>query len=64
VDGLRAITEGLVAGEVIVVNGLQRLRPGMPLAPVTVAMDRNVKPTETLPLYDPETGRKVRATER
>ncbi len=64
VDGLRAINEGLVAGEVIVVNGLQRLRPGMPLAPVTVAMDRNVKATETLPLYDPETGRKVRATER
>jgi len=41
-----------------------RATPGMPLAPVTVAMDRNVKPTETLPLYDPETGRKVRATER
>ena len=64
VNGLRAITEGLAAGEVIVVNGLQRLRPGMPLVAVTVAMDRNVQATETLPLYDPETGRKVRATER
>jgi hypothetical protein len=47
-----------------VVNGLQRLRPGMPLVPVTVAMDRHVQATETLPLYDPETGRKVRTTER
>ncbi len=64
VNGLRTITEGLAAGEVIVVNGLQRLRPGMPLVPVTVAMDRNVQANETLPLYDPETGRKVRATER
>jgi hypothetical protein len=36
----------------------------MPLVPVTVAMDRNVQTSETLPLYDPETGRKVRATER
>ncbi len=63
VDGLRVITSGLAAGEVIVVNGLQRLRPGMPLAPVTVAMDRNVKAIEKLPLYDPETGRKVRAAE-
>jgi RND family efflux transporter MFP subunit len=64
VNGLRAINEGLAAGEVIVVNGLQRLRPGMPLVPVTVAMDRHVQATETLPLYDPETGRKVRTTER
>lgn len=63
VDGLRVITDGLAAGEVIVVNGLQRLRPGMPLLPVTVAMDRNVKAVEKLPLYDPETGRKVRAAE-
>lgn len=63
VDGLRVINEGLAAGEVIVVNGLQRLRPGMPLAPVTVAMDRNVKAVEKLPLFDPETGRKVSTPE-
>jgi len=64
VNGLRAINEGLAAGEVIVVNGLQRLRPGMPLVPVSVAMDRHVLAAETLPLYDSETGRQVRATER
>src|SRR5688572_1344116 len=33
VDGQRIITSGLEAGERIVVNGLQRVRPGMALAP-------------------------------
>ena len=28
VDGLRIVTSGLAAGERIVVNGLQRVRPG------------------------------------
>jgi multidrug efflux system membrane fusion protein len=31
VDGLRVIRTGLEAGELIVVNGLQRVRPGMPV---------------------------------
>ena len=30
VDGLRVVREGLKAGETIVVNGLQRVRPGAP----------------------------------
>jgi membrane fusion protein, multidrug efflux system len=38
VDGLRVVREGLAAGEVIVVNGLQRARPGAAVAPQTVAM--------------------------
>ncbi|WP_442504263.1 efflux RND transporter periplasmic adaptor subunit [Marinivivus vitaminiproducens] len=38
-DGLRVVTDGLAAGERIVVNGLQRIRPGAVLAPETVAMD-------------------------
>ncbi len=38
VDGLRSVREGLKAGEVIVVNGLQRVRPGMPVTPQQVAM--------------------------
>jgi membrane fusion protein, multidrug efflux system len=39
VNGLRVVSEGLKAGERIVVNGLQRVRPGMALAPREVAMD-------------------------
>ncbi len=38
-DGLRVITEGLKPGERIVVNGLQRVRPGDPVTPHPVAMD-------------------------
>ncbi|MDN3920055.1 efflux RND transporter periplasmic adaptor subunit [Roseateles violae] len=37
--GLRIVTEGLKADERIVVNGLQRVRPGALLAPTPVAMD-------------------------
>lgn len=38
VDGLRVVTSGLKAGERVVVNGLQRVRPGMPVAPQLVQM--------------------------
>ncbi|WP_077035326.1 efflux RND transporter periplasmic adaptor subunit [Pelomonas sp. KK5] len=37
--GLRVVTDGLRAGERIVVNGLQRVQPGALLAPTSVAMD-------------------------
>ena len=33
IDGLRAVREGLKPGDVIVVNGLQRVRPGIVVAP-------------------------------
>jgi multidrug efflux system membrane fusion protein len=39
VDGLRVIESGLKPGEVIVVNGLQRVRPGAPVTPQTVPME-------------------------
>jgi membrane fusion protein, multidrug efflux system len=39
VNGLRRVTEGLQAGERIVVNGLHRVRPGTLVAPKDVAMD-------------------------
>jgi multidrug efflux system membrane fusion protein len=39
VDGLRIVGSGLAAGEVIVVNGLQRVRPGVLVAATKVAMD-------------------------
>jgi len=37
-DGLRIIESGLAAGEEIVVNGLQRVRPGTPVTPEKVDM--------------------------
>ena len=39
VDGLRIVTSGLSANERIVVNGLQRVRPGALVAPESVSMD-------------------------
>lgn len=39
VDGMRVVRSGLKAGEKIVVNGLQRVRPGAPVAPQIVPMD-------------------------
>ena len=39
VEGLRVVLSGLKAGERIVVNGLQRVRPGVQIKPEMVAMD-------------------------
>jgi multidrug efflux system membrane fusion protein len=38
VDGLRVVTSGLSAGERVIVNGLQRVRPGSPVKAEEVAM--------------------------
>ena len=38
-EGMRVITAGLKAGERIIVNGLQRVRPGAVVAPQMVSMD-------------------------
>jgi multidrug efflux system membrane fusion protein len=38
VDGLRIVSEGLAEGDVVIVNGLQRVRPGMPVTAQEVAM--------------------------
>jgi len=38
VDGLRVVREGLKADDVILVKGLQQVRPGMPVSPQFVAM--------------------------
>jgi membrane fusion protein, multidrug efflux system len=40
-DGLRVVTQGLKAGERIVVNGVQRVRPGVTVAPEVVPMTAN-----------------------
>ncbi|HJV69873.1 MAG TPA: efflux transporter periplasmic adaptor subunit, partial [Ideonella sp.] len=39
VNGLRIVTSGLKPSERIVVNGLQRVRPGALVEPQPVAMD-------------------------
>jgi len=41
IEGLRVVNEGLVAGDVIVVNGLQHVRPGATVTPQRVTMDAN-----------------------
>ena len=38
VDGLRVVTRGLKPGDRVIVNGLQRVRPGAPVAPKLVPM--------------------------
>jgi multidrug efflux system membrane fusion protein len=40
-EGLRMITAGLKRGERVIVNGLQRVRPGAAVAPTQVAMDEH-----------------------
>ncbi len=49
VQGLRVVLDGLKPGETIVVNGIQRVRPGMPISPQTVPMDEDVPPAARLP---------------
>lgn len=39
VDGLRVVRAGLKPSEVVIVNGLQRVRPGAQIDPVKVAME-------------------------
>ncbi|MFH1340234.1 MAG: efflux RND transporter periplasmic adaptor subunit [Pseudomonadota bacterium] len=46
IDGMRVVTDGLQAGERIVVKGLQRIRPGAVVAPEVVAMNFASSATE------------------
>jgi multidrug efflux system membrane fusion protein len=41
-DGLRVVTSGLAAGDVVIVNGLQRVRPGVNVAETRVAMGHDL----------------------
>ena len=50
VDGLRVVRDGLKVGEFIVVNGLQRIRPGITVAPQRVAMGVKTSPNAVLAL--------------
>jgi multidrug efflux pump subunit AcrA (membrane-fusion protein) len=38
IDGLRVVREGLKSGDVVVVNGAQRVHPGITVTPQRVAM--------------------------
>jgi membrane fusion protein, multidrug efflux system len=40
-EGLRVVKSGLASGDVVIVNGLQRVRPGVPVNATQVAMDRD-----------------------
>jgi multidrug efflux system membrane fusion protein len=42
VDGLRVVESGLAAGDVVIVNGLQRVRPGVSVAQTRVAMGHDL----------------------
>lgn len=55
IDGLRVVKSGLKAGDRIVVNGIQRVRPGDAVAPNAVTMDSLVTKRVVLPGARPET---------
>jgi multidrug efflux system membrane fusion protein len=57
VDNLRVVTKGLEAGDRVIVNGMQRVRPGVPVAPVQVAMDRRSRALEQLTAASAGAGR-------
>lgn len=49
-DGLRVITEGLRPGDRVIVTGIQRAKPGKPVAPQLVDMPRAGTRTESQPV--------------
>lgn len=48
-DGMRVIESGLKPGELVIVDGLQRTRPGMPVAPEKLALDERGMPVPKAP---------------
>jgi hypothetical protein len=44
IDGLRVVRDGLKAGDVIVVNGAQRVHPGITVTPQRVNMGADGAP--------------------
>jgi len=58
-DGLQVVTEGLKSGEWIVINGLQRVRPGQPVTPQRAAMPvfGVVQEKSAAPAPSPEPGK-------
>lgn len=53
IDGLRVVTEGLVAGDRIIVHGVQKVSfPGMPVTPQTIGMGDPPPPPAPPPASD------------
>jgi multidrug efflux system membrane fusion protein len=46
IDGLRVVRTGLKPGEKVVVDGLQRVRPGSPITPQIVPMSASNVPAK------------------
>ena len=55
VDGLRIVREGLKAGDVIVVNGAQRVHPGITVTPQKVTMGGDASPAAAASAAAPTT---------
>jgi multidrug efflux system membrane fusion protein len=55
VDGLRVVRTGLKPGEKVVVDGLQRVRPGSPITPQTVPMSASNAPAKDAKLAAADT---------
>ena len=51
IDGMRVVTGQLKAGELVVVDGLQRVIPGVPVAPQVLKVDAN-----GMPIFPPPPG--------
>ena len=58
IDGLRVVNQGLAAGDVIVVNGLQHVRPGALVTPSHVAMESDNKGLAQIEVPQPTTAMK------
>ncbi len=52
-DGLRIVQDGLQPGENVIVNGLQRVHPGVVVAPEKVAMDARTNDSAMLAAAKP-----------
>jgi multidrug efflux system membrane fusion protein len=66
-DGLRVFRKGLRAGDVVVVSGLQRVRPGVAVSPRKVSMaasfDRSPSAAEPGPVPSEQPSREAKARE-
>jgi RND family efflux transporter MFP subunit len=49
IDGMRVIRSGLAPGDLVVVDGLQRVRPGMPVTPERLQVDDKGMPIQKPP---------------
>ena len=53
IEGMRVVTSGLKAGDLVVVDGLQRVRPGAPVQPIQAETDERGMPIPTPPAGGP-----------